>query len=194
MSTQPAPATAVDQQRLVRPRLKPCPYCRGLGEDIMTPPAENADVFRCEKCGAETEGHEPGTGEHVKAWNAGRVLRNNEGERQRSGAPRAGGRSMTRKLPAPVVSPASPCSPRWFRAVVTLISFGRVWTTIFCSQWDSKKYTRILTRKVPRWVTRKRGSLIVAMATIDEPRLKIRAFEPGTQKTAAQVANDKAHL
>lgn len=54
--------------------LSPCPHCGGIGEDIMTSPVENADVICCAGCGAETEGHEPGRGEHILAWNGGRVL------------------------------------------------------------------------------------------------------------------------
>lgn len=44
----------------------------------MTSPVENADVIRCAECGAETAGHEPGTGGHIKAWNAGDVLTNEQ--------------------------------------------------------------------------------------------------------------------
>jgi hypothetical protein len=84
---------------------------------------------------------------------------------------------------------ASACSPRWHRAVITFSGFGKSWTTVFCCQWHCKKRARILTRKVPRWVARTKGSLIVGMVAIEEPRLKIRAFEPGTQRAAAQVEN-----
>ena len=56
------------------PLLEPCPHCGGPGEDIATPPAENTDVIRCAECMAETAGHEPGTGGHVKAWNDGEVM------------------------------------------------------------------------------------------------------------------------
>ena len=60
-------------------RLNPCPKCgqENGGEDIQTPVAENADVIRCWNCGAETEGHEPGTGRHREAWNRGEVFLHN---------------------------------------------------------------------------------------------------------------------
>jgi len=67
-------APSVEVPRMVRPVLAPCPHCGGQGEDIFTSPVENTDVIRCAECGAETKGHEPGTGEHVKAWNAGEAL------------------------------------------------------------------------------------------------------------------------
>lgn len=54
-------------------KLKPCTICGGTGEDIATPPVECADVVRCAECGAETAGHEPGTGGHIAAWNRGEI-------------------------------------------------------------------------------------------------------------------------
>ena len=70
--TTQSPARCV--QPIIRPALAPCPHCGGQGEDILTPPGECADVIRCAECGAETEGHELGAGQHVKAWNEGKVL------------------------------------------------------------------------------------------------------------------------
>jgi len=63
----------------IKDGLIPCPKCgqKNEGEDIQTPVAENADVIRCWNCGAETEGHEPGTGQHREAWNRGEVFLHN---------------------------------------------------------------------------------------------------------------------
>lgn len=67
-------------ERGLTPALKPCPLCGQIdgGEDIFTPPAENADVIRCHNCGGETKGHEPNTGGHIEAWNRGEVFKPTE--------------------------------------------------------------------------------------------------------------------
>ncbi len=71
----------------------------------------------------------------------------------------------------------------YHRAVITFESFGKVWTTIFCCQWNASKRTRILTKTIPKWIKRQDNSLAICFATIEDRKLLIRSFEPNSQIT-----------